>query len=78
MQLTAVDTYEQSPSTQPSSVAELANQLDSLRTVSPQPESGTPGLGDKDDPKGETPKKSRPVNIKDGPKKQHKSCDEKS
>ena len=57
---------------------DLGNQLDSLRTVSPQPESGTHRLGDKDDPKGETPKKSRPVNIEDGPKKQHKSHDENS
>ena len=57
---------------------DLADQLDSLRTVSSQPESSTPRLRDKDDPKGETPKKSWPVNIEDGPKKQHKSCDEKS
>ena len=44
---------------------DLADQLDSLRTVSPQPKGGAPRLGDKDGPKGETPKKSGLVNTED-------------
>ena len=56
---------------------DLANQLDSLRTVSPQPKGGAPGLGDKDGPKNETPKKGKPTNTEDTPKKQHKSHEEK-
>ena len=57
---------------------DLADQLDSLRTVSPQPEGSAPGLGDKDGPKGKTLTKSKLANTKDMPKKQHKSCKEKS
>ena len=55
----------------------LADQLDSLRTVSPQPKGGAPRLGDKDGPKDETPKKGKSANTEDTPKKQHKSCKEK-
>ena len=50
---------------------DLADQLDSLRTVSLQPEGSVPGLGDKDGPKDETPKKRKSANTEDTPKKQH-------
>ena len=43
----------------------MADQLDSLRTASPQPREGETGSGDKDDPKGETPK-NKQVGLKDG------------
>ena len=56
---------------------DLTDQLDSLRTVSPQPEGGAPRLGDKDGPKDKTPKKSKLANTEDIPKKQHKSHKEK-
>ena len=57
---------------------DLADQLDSLRAVSPQPKGGTSGSGDKDDSKGKTPKKSRPINVEDASKKQHKSHEDKN
>ena len=56
---------------------DLADQLDSLRTVSPQPKGSVLGLGDKDGPKDKTPKKGKSANTEDTPKKQHKSCEEK-
>ena len=57
---------------------DLAEQLDSMRTASPQPEGGISGSGDKDDSKDETPKK-RSVNVKDGSEKRpHKSCEDKN
>ena len=48
---------------------ELADQLDSLRTVSPQPEESVLRLGDKDGPTDETPKKRKSANTEDTPKK---------
>ena len=50
---------------------DLADQLDSLRTGSPQPKGSVPGLGDKDGPKDEIPKKRKSANTEDTPKKQH-------
>ena len=57
---------------------DLADQVDSLRTVSPQPKGSASGSGDKDDSKGKTPRKRRLINIKDGLKKQHKSHEDKN
>ena len=63
----------------PKVLLDLADQLDSLRTVSHQPEGGISRSGDKDDSKDETPKK-RLVNVKDGSKKKrpHKSHEDKN
>ena len=55
---------------------DLADQLDSLRTGSPQPKGSVPGLGDKDGPKDETPKNRKSANTEDTPKKQH-TCEAK-
>ena len=55
----------------PQVLLDLADQLDSLRTVSPQPKGSVPRLGDKDGPKDETPNKRKSANTKDTPKKQH-------
>ena len=57
----------------------MADQLDSLRTVSPQLE-GETRPGDKDDPKGETPKKSKQVGLEDGSekKKPHRCHEDKN
>ena len=59
----------------PQVLLDMANQLDSLRTASSQLE-GKPRPGDKDDPKGETPKKSKQAGPEDGSekKKSHRSC----
>ena len=47
----------------PQVLLDLADQLDSLRTGSPQPEGSVPGLGDKDGPKDKTPKKRKSANT---------------
>ena len=54
----------------PQVLLDLADQLDSLRTGSPQPKGSVPRLGDKDGPKDETPKR-KSANTEDTPKKQH-------
>ena len=54
----------------------IAEQLDSLRTGSPQPDESVPGLGDKHGTKDETPRKAKLGNTKDTPKK-HKSHEKK-
>ena len=56
---------------------DIAEQLDSLRTLSPQPKGSAPKLGDKHGTKDETPKKGKLGNTEDTPKKQ-KSHEEKS
>ena len=56
---------------------DLAEQLDSLRTVSPGPKVNDPESGDKHGMKDETPKKIKPGDTGDTPKKHHKSCKEK-
>ena len=56
---------------------DIAKQLDSLRTLSPQPKGSAPKLGDKHGTKDETPKKGKIGNTEDTPKKQ-KSHEEKS
>ena len=57
---------------------DIAEQLDSLRTVSPQPKGSAPKLGDKHGAKDKTPKKGKLGNTENTPKKQQKSHKEKS
>ena len=60
----------------PQVMLDMADQLDSLRAASPGHRGGETRSGDKDDSKGETPKKSKQVALKDGlEKKAHKSCE---
>ena len=56
---------------------DLAKQLDSLRTAAPRPKVSDLKLGDKHSVKYKTPKKIKPVDTRDTPKKHHKSCEEK-
>ena len=64
----------------PQVMLDMADQLDSLRAVSPGHREGETGSGDKDDPKGETPKKSKQMALDDSleKKKSHKSCESHS
>ena len=59
----------------PQVMLDMVDQLDSLRAASPGHGEGETRSGDKDDSKGETPKKSKQVALKDGleKKKSHKS-----
>ena len=59
---------------------DMADQLDSLRATSPRHREDETRSGDKDDSKGETPKKSKQVALEDGSekKKPHKSCESHS
>ena len=54
---------------------DMADQLNSLRATSPGHREGETRSGDKDDSKGETPKKSKQVGLKEGSekKKSHES-----
>ena len=56
----------------------IAEKLDSHRTLSPQPVGSAPELWDKHGTKDETPKKGKLGNTEDTPKKQQKSREEKS
>ena len=62
----------------PGVLLDLAEQLDSLRTASPRPKVSDPKSGDKHGAKDKTPKKIKPGDTGDTPKKHHKSCEEKS
>ena len=59
----------------PQVMLDMADQLDSLRTMSPGHREGETEPGDKDDSNEETPKKSKQVALKDSSdkKKSHKS-----
>ena len=57
---------------------DLAKQLDSLRTAFPRPKANDPESGDKHGMKDEIPKKIKPGDTGDTPKKHHKSHEEKS
>ena len=61
----------------PGVLLDLAKQLDSLRTASPRPKASDPKSGDKHGAKDETPKKVKPGDTEDTPKKHHKSHEEK-
>ena len=61
----------------PGVLLDLAKQLDSLRTASPRPKVNDPESGDKHGVKDETPKKIKPIDTEDTPKKHHKSHNEK-
>ena len=56
----------------------LADQLDNLRAAPPKPKVGNPESQEGDGTKDETPKKVKPVDTGDTPRKHHKSCEEKS
>ena len=62
----------------PGVLLDLAKQLDSLRTASPRPKAIDLESGDKHGTKNKTPKKVKPGDTEDTPKKHHKSCKEKS
>ena len=51
----------------------LANQLENLRMVPPRPKASNPELGDRHGIKDETPKKIKPADTGDTPRKHHKS-----
>ena len=57
---------------------DLAKQLDNLRTASPGPKVSDPKSGDKHGAKDKTPKKIKPGDTGDIPKKHHKSHKNKS
>ena len=62
----------------PGVLLDLAKQLDNLRTASATPKASNPKSGDRHGAKDETPKKIRPGDTGDNPKKHHKSSEEKS
>ena len=62
----------------PGVLLDMAEQLDSLRTVSPRSKASNPKSGDKHGAKDETPKTIKPGDTGDTPKKHHKSREEKS
>ena len=62
---------------EPGVLLDLAKQLDSLRTVSPRPKVNDPESEDKHGTKDKTPKKIKPGDTGDTPKKHHKSREEK-
>ena len=62
---------------EPGVLLDLAEQLDSLRTVFPGPKASDPESGDKHGVKGKTPKKIKTGDTGDTPKKHHKSHKEK-
>ena len=62
----------------PGVLLDLAKQLDNLRTASPTPKASNPKSGDRHGAKDETPKKIRPGDTGETPKKHHKSHEEKS
>ena len=63
---------------EPGVLLDLAEQLDNLRTASPRPKASNPKSGDRHGAKDKTPKKIRPGDAGDTPKKHHKTCEEKS
>ena len=62
----------------PGVLLDLAEQLYSLRTASPRPKASNPKSGGIHGAKDKTPKKIRPGDTGDTPKKHHKSHEEKS
>ena len=63
---------------EPAVLLALADQLDNLRAAPPEPKVGNPESREGDGTKDETPKKVKPVDTGDTPRKHHKSCEEKS
>ena len=63
---------------EPAALLALANQLDNLRAAPPEPRGGNPEFQEGDGTKDETPKKVKPVEAGDIPRKHHRSCEEKS
>ena len=62
----------------PAVLLALADQLENLRTVPPGPKASNPESGDGHGTKNETPKKIKPADTGDTPRKHHKSHEEKS
>ena len=62
----------------PAVLLALADQLENLRAVPPEPKVSNPESRDGHGTKDETPKKVKPVDTGDSPRKHHKSCEEKS
>ena len=63
---------------EPGVLLALADQLENLRMVPPRPKASNPESGDRHGTKDETPKKIKPADTGDTPKKHHKSHEEKS
>ena len=63
---------------EPTVLLALADQLKNLRTVPPRPKTNNPESGDGHGTKDETPKKIKPADTGDTPRKHHKSREEKS
>ena len=63
---------------EPAALLALADQLDNLRAAPPEPRGGNPEFREGDGTKDETPKKVKPVEAGDIPRKHHRSCEEKS
>ena len=61
--------------TQTHSVVGLANQLENLRAVPPKPKVSNPESRDGHGTKDKTPKKVKPADTGDTPRKHHKSCE---
>ena len=62
----------------PAVLLALADQLDNLRAAPPEPKEVIPESQEGNSTKDETPKKVKPVETGDIPKKHHRSCEEKS
>ena len=63
---------------EPAELLTLANQLDNLRAAPPEPKEVIPESGEGDGTKDETPKKAKPVETGDIPRKHNRSHEEKS
>ena len=62
---------------EPAVLLTLANQLDNLRAAPPEPKEVNPESREGDGTKDETPKKVKPVETGDIPRKHHRSHEEK-
>ena len=63
---------------EPAVLLSLANQLDNLRAVPPEPREAIPEPHEEESTREETLKKAKSAETGDPPKKHHKSCKEKS
>ena len=66
------------PVPEPAVLLTLADQLDNLRAVLPEPREAIPESHEGDGTREETPKKAKPAETGDFPRRHHKSCEEKS
>ena len=63
---------------EPAVLLAMADQLENLRAVPPEPKVSNPDSRDGHGTKDETPKKVKQADTGDTPRKHHKSCEEKS